>query len=89
MSAERGRRTRGSLAALLLALAVLPALADEELPDIEFLEYLGSWEEGDDDWMLFDTSGETPDGNESPEDEAGTERTSARAADSTELHDER
>jgi hypothetical protein len=29
-------------------------LADEgEVPDIEFLEYLGSWEESDEDWVLF------------------------------------
>ena len=26
---------------------------DEELPDLEFLEYLGSWEESDEDWLLF------------------------------------
>jgi hypothetical protein len=31
------------------------ALADDEeaLPDLEFLEYLGSWEESDEDWLLF------------------------------------
>lgn len=30
------------------------AFADEgEAPDIEFLEYLGSWEESDEDWVLF------------------------------------
>ena len=27
--------------------------ADTELPDVEFLEYLGLWEESDADWMLF------------------------------------
>ncbi len=27
---------------------------DEELPDIEFLEYLGIWEESDDEWLLLD-----------------------------------
>ena len=25
---------------------------DDELPDLEFLEYLGSWEESDEDWLL-------------------------------------
>jgi len=25
---------------------------NDELPDIEFLEYLGSWEESDEDWLL-------------------------------------
>lgn len=30
-------------------------LADDEekLPDLDFLEYLGSWEESDEDWLLF------------------------------------
>ncbi len=27
--------------------------ADEELPALEFLEYLGSWEESDEDWLLI------------------------------------
>ena len=27
--------------------------ADNELPEADFLEYLGSWEESDDEWMLF------------------------------------
>lgn len=25
---------------------------DDELPDTEFLEYLGSWEQSDEDWLL-------------------------------------
>jgi len=28
--------------------------ADDEQPDVEFLEYLGSWNESDEDWLLFD-----------------------------------
>ena len=28
-------------------------VADDEQPDMEFLEYLGSWEESDEDWLLF------------------------------------
>ena len=29
-------------------------VADEaEAPDLEFLEYLGSWEESDEDWLLL------------------------------------
>ncbi len=27
--------------------------ADEVQPDLEFLEYLGSWEESDEEWLLF------------------------------------
>ncbi len=30
------------------------AAADEEQPDLEFLEYLGSWEGTDEEWLLFD-----------------------------------
>lgn len=27
--------------------------ADDEAPDAEFLEYLGLWEESDEDWLIF------------------------------------
>ncbi len=37
---------------LLLACSVV-VVADEELPEIEFLEYLGLWEESDEDWVMF------------------------------------
>lgn len=30
------------------------AAADDESPDMELLEYLGSWEASDEDWLLFD-----------------------------------
>ncbi len=52
------------------------AIADEdEVPDIEFLEYLGMWEESDEDWLLLDEdavaenderSDPVPEGEESP-----------------------
>ena len=28
--------------------------ADDEIPDAEFLEYLGLWEESDEEWLIFD-----------------------------------
>ena len=28
-------------------------LAEDAQPDMEFLEYLGSWQESDEDWLLF------------------------------------
>ena len=48
----------GSLCRLLLLWVVLgfsSALlaADAELPEMEFLEYLGLWEESDEDWVLL------------------------------------
>jgi len=33
--------------------ASLVLAADELQPDLELLEYLGSWEESDEDWLLF------------------------------------
>lgn len=38
---------------LLMATVALPllAVADDSLPDEAFLEYLGSWEESDEDWL--------------------------------------
>lgn len=50
--------------------------ADEDIPDMEFLEYLGLWEESDEDWLIFNVpmSAETdkrsdpvPEGEESTE----------------------
>lgn len=36
-----------------LACTGLVLAADEVQPDLEFLEYLGSWEESDEDWLMF------------------------------------
>ena len=61
--------------ALLLGCGAVFA-ADEEVPDPEFLEYLGLWEESDEDWLIFDEpvtaetderSDPAPEGEESPE----------------------
>lgn len=46
------RVSRICFGALLLALSQAPA-AEEEIPDMEFLEYLGSWEGSDEDWPMF------------------------------------
>ena len=54
------------------------AYADEEIPDMEFLEYLGMWEESDEDWQLLEEnvvaeneerSDPVPEGEESTENE--------------------
>jgi hypothetical protein len=37
----------------LLGLGAAVTAAETELPDLAFLEYLGSWEESDEDWVLF------------------------------------
>ena len=48
-----------------------PAGAQEETPDLSFLEYLGSWQEGDEEWLLvvgmdedIETDGEAPEKDE-------------------------
>ena len=41
------------LGSLLMGCSLVLA-ADDEVPDAEFLEYLGLWEESDEDWLIFD-----------------------------------
>ena len=41
------------LTAILLIVCSVVVAADEELPEIEFLEYLGLWEESDEEWVMF------------------------------------
>ncbi len=54
-----GSRANGCLAGVLLMTSSgawsADAVADEAdaVPDMEFLEYLGSWEDSDEEWMLF------------------------------------
>ncbi|HEX6997524.1 MAG TPA: hypothetical protein VF322_05230 [Gammaproteobacteria bacterium] len=49
-------RTLGGLAAALLALAAPSGAGAEEdtAPDLELLEYLGSWQEGDEEWLVVE-----------------------------------
>jgi hypothetical protein len=62
----------------LVLCASLEALAEEELPDMDFLEYLGMWEESDEEWLLLEDdavadnkerSEPVPEGKESTETE--------------------
>jgi hypothetical protein len=50
MSADCGWRWSLALLAGMLGSGFAVA---EESPDLEFLEYLGSWEAADEDWLLF------------------------------------
>ena len=52
------RNSRQLLPGLLLGVCGLVLAADNELPEAEFLEYLGSWEESDEEWLIFDLDGE-------------------------------
>ena len=51
---------RASLVASLLFCGLALA-ADDEIPDMAFLEYLGSWEESDEEWLIFADAGEVED----------------------------
>ncbi len=46
---------RALLGSMLMVCSFMVA-ADEELPEIEFIEYLGLWEDSDEDWVLFSDS---------------------------------
>ena len=62
--------------ALCGPVGVLAQAEDEDIPDMEFLEYLGLWDESDDEWLLLDEdevtdtderSDPVPEGEESTE----------------------
>jgi hypothetical protein len=73
--------SRTALAGVLLLGCGLAVLADDELPDEEFLDYLGFWEESDEEWLMFEEpaaadaeerSDPVPQGEESTETEDET-----------------
>lgn len=68
----------------LLACAGMPAAADEEQPDLEFLEYLGSWEESDEDWLMFTEAVDKP----VTEDDSRRPEKALDEKDSAEIEDE-
>ena len=51
MSVSRCART--TLLWSFMGCVPLVLAADDIQPDLELLEYLGSWEESDEDWLLF------------------------------------
>ena len=62
MSADR-RKAAGRLRLVLLGLASgsgCVLAVEEPLPDAAFLEYLGSWEGSEEDWVLFDNAASDP-----------------------------
>ena len=70
--------SRAVLLGSLLLGCGLALAEDEEVPDEEFLEYLGFWEESDEDWLLFDepiTADVEKRSDPVPEGEESTEKT--------------
>lgn len=58
MSAEMSRADRFLRLALVWGLVGCSGMViaqEAEAPDLEFLEYLGSWEESDEDWVALAT----------------------------------
>ena len=55
---ERPTTLKFVLACSLCAFAGFTAANDEELPDVDFLEYLGSWDESDEDWQVVSKADE-------------------------------
>ena len=61
----------------LMMLCSLVLAADEEAPNMEFLEYLGMWEESDEDWLVLNDARDTDTVKRSdpvPPGEASTEK---------------
>lgn len=45
---------RAALLGTLLGSCSLALAADGEIPEMDFVEYLGMWDESDEDWLIFD-----------------------------------
>jgi len=78
MLAERAIRSLICGLALCTAGEASVAATEKEEPDVDFLEYLGMWEESDEDWLILDETttadnekrnDPAPDGEESTEKE--------------------
>jgi hypothetical protein len=75
------RKLRTALFWLLAGAGSVALAADAEEPDMEFLEYLGQWEETDEEWVMIDQqinldSGERTD--PAPKGEESTEKNDER-----------
>jgi hypothetical protein len=45
---------RALLLTSMLSVGSLAFAADEDVPELEFFEYLGMWEESDEEWLVLD-----------------------------------
>lgn len=73
------RKGNAFASGLLLLGSALALAADEDIPDMAFLEYLGMWQESDEEWLAFEEDTDSvatdadkridpvPDGEESKE----------------------
>ena len=75
---------------LLAVVTGLPATvaAQQDEPDLSFLEYLGSWQEGDEEWLLARALEQQAETEHENEDEDETEDNKADQTDEKEAKDE-
>lgn len=52
MSVSRKHVLQGVFVCSLFALSGALVAKEDDVPDMAFLEYLGSWDESDEDWLL-------------------------------------
>jgi hypothetical protein len=84
MSAEEKRKCAALRLAVICGLLGGGVAAEEEAPELEFLVYLGSWEESDEDWLLFKAADSEPvQGPEERIDPAPTGEESTETEDET------
>lgn len=88
MSAEKDTMRRLLRSLLLVGLSGGAAYAETAVdapPEPEFLEYLGSWEGSDEDWLMLQGAG---DGEAATDARDASETTTGGDKESTEDHDE-
>ena len=76
MSAESRRRdwlVRLAVVWGLMTCGGVSQADDEEAPDLEFLEYLGSWEETDETWLILSVDMEATEEPENKDKDDGKE----------------
>ena len=57
----------------LMSCGVLTQADDEEAPDLDFLEYLGSWEESDETWLILSVDMEEQEASDNKDKDDGNE----------------
>ncbi len=75
MSAEQA--IRALVFGLLACASTTAAATDEDIPELDFLEYLGMWEESDEEWLMLDetlTADNEERSDPAPEGEESTEK---------------
>ena len=76
MSADRQRRDWLIRLAVVWGLMICGGVSqadDEEAPDLDFLEYLGSWEETDETWLILSADMEDTEASDNKDKDDGND----------------